>query len=118
MTILGHWERGLPKMASFSGQREVLVDDKSDRTVAMACRWRVRQGNVLADDRLQDTQTVQPQPSTATQPAAAWCVSDGDRQAGSFVDIGTGIALRHVGEGMATARHAARTSGLHRRLQH
>ena len=35
-----------------------LVEDTLDHTAATVCRWRVRRGSMLADDRPQNTQTA------------------------------------------------------------
>ena len=51
---------------------------------------------MIADAELQDTQPAGPQSATVTQPAAASCASDGDRQTGSVLCIGVYYEQRHV----------------------
>jgi len=60
-------------------EREVHVEGDLDRAESTACRWRVRRGRILANDRLQDTQTAVPLPDAGAQPAAISCSLDGGR---------------------------------------
>jgi len=94
----------------------VLVEGASDRAAPTACGWRVRRGSMLADDGLQDAQTAVPGAATGVRLAAASCALDGDRPGGSSLGIGACYEPRHVGGGLATARHATPTAGSERRL--
>ena len=82
-----------------------------------ACRRCVQRGCMLADDGLRHTQAAVPRSAAGAASAANSHTSSMGRPAGSCLSMSTCSEPRHVGGGLATAQHTARTAGQVRRQQ-